>query len=117
MVSMIDLNRVSADCSHGVMEPSCVRPASTFANTDVEKYVQPTQLFATKTGIAMRFAKGLLVIATVTPLMAGMSGCASSMIGVHSGSDRVSLADKNQVGGCQSKGKVDVSVLAKVGFI
>ena len=65
----------------------------------------------------MRFTKGLLVIAAVVPLIAGMNGCASSMIGVRSGSERVSLAEKNQVGGCQSKGKIIVSVLAKVGFI
>jgi len=39
------------------------------------------------------------------------------MIGVHKGSDRVSLADASQVGNCQPKGKTIVSVLAKVGFI
>lgn len=65
----------------------------------------------------MRFAKGLLFIATVAPFIAGTSGCASSMIGVRNGSDRVSLAEMNQVGACQSKGKINVSVLAKVGFI
>jgi len=40
-----------------------------------------------------------------------------ALIGVHQGADRVSLADANQVGACQSKGKIIVSVLAKIGFI
>jgi hypothetical protein len=65
----------------------------------------------------MRFSKGMLVITVVLPLIAGLSGCASSLIGVHEGADRVSLADANQVGACQSKGKTIVSVLAKIGFI
>jgi hypothetical protein len=65
----------------------------------------------------MQFSKGMLVITVVLPLIAGLSGCASSLIGVHQGADRVSLADANQVGACQSKGKIIVSVLAKIGFI
>jgi hypothetical protein len=65
----------------------------------------------------MQFSKGMLVITVIVLLIAGLSGCASSLIGEHKGSDRVSLADANQVGGCQSKGKTIVSVLAKVGFI
>ena len=64
----------------------------------------------------MVFAKGLSAVAVVS-LLAGLSGCASSMIEVRKGSERVSLADANQVGACQSKGKTTVSVLAKVGFI
>lgn len=65
----------------------------------------------------MRFSKGMSVITVVLPLIAGLSGCASSLIGVHPGADRVSLAEANQVGACQSKGKTIVSVLAKIGFI
>jgi hypothetical protein len=65
----------------------------------------------------MQFSKGMLVITVILPLIAGLSGCASSLIGVHQGADRVSLADANQVGACQSKGKIIVSVLAKIGFI
>lgn len=65
----------------------------------------------------MHFSKGILVITIVLPLIAGLSGCASSLIGEREGSERVSLADANQVGGCQSKGKTIVSVLAKVGFL
>lgn len=65
----------------------------------------------------MRFTKIMLVITLVSPLIAGLGGCTSMMIGERAGSDRVSLADANQVGGCQSKGKTIVSVVAKVGVI
>lgn len=65
----------------------------------------------------MQFSKGMFVLTIILPLIAGLSGCASSLIGEHKGSDLVSLADANQVGGCQSKGTTIVSVLAKVGFI
>ncbi len=65
----------------------------------------------------MRFSKGILVVTVTVSLIAGLSGCASSLIGEHPGTDRVSQADANQVGGCQSKGTIIVSVLAKVGFI
>jgi hypothetical protein len=65
----------------------------------------------------MKISKKILVIAVIVPLMAGISGCASSLIGVRAGAERVSLADANQVGACQSKGKTIVSVLTVVGFI
>lgn len=65
----------------------------------------------------MRFVKRSLVFAAVVSLVTMMGGCASSMIGVRAGSERVSLADRNQLAGCQSRGKITVSVLAKVGFI
>jgi len=65
----------------------------------------------------MQISKGIPVIAVILTLVAGSSGCASSMIGVHEGADRVSLADANQVSGCQSKGKTIVSVLPKIGFL
>jgi Domain of unknown function (DUF4156) len=68
-------------------------------------------------GDVMRFTKQLFAISIVLPLIAGLAGCASSMIGVRPGVERISLADANQVGACQSKGKVIVSVMAKVGFI
>ena len=65
----------------------------------------------------MRFTKMMLVITVVSPLIVGLDGCTSMMIGVREGSDRVSLADANQVGSCQSKGQTIVSVVANVGFI
>jgi hypothetical protein len=65
----------------------------------------------------MLFSKNLFVIAVIVALSSGLSGCASSLIGVKAGADRVSLADANQVTACQSKGKTIVTVLAKVGLI
>lgn len=64
----------------------------------------------------MRFFKEMLIITAIVPLIALLGGCASDLIEVRNGSDRVSLADANQVSSCQSKGKITVSVLAKVGF-
>lgn len=49
-------------------------------------------------------------------LLGCLSGCASSMIGVHPGADRVSLAETGQVGGCQADGLTTVSVMSKVLF-
>lgn len=65
----------------------------------------------------MKFSKGIFIITVVALLNAGLSGCASSLIGVREGAERVSLADANQVTTCTSKGKTIVSVLTKVGFI
>lgn len=65
----------------------------------------------------MKFAKVIFIITIVVPLLAGLSGCASSLIGVRAGADRVSLADANQITACQPKGQTAVTVLAKVGFI
>ena len=62
----------------------------------------------------MKFSIGMLVV-TVT-LATGLGGCASRLIGVREGSERVSLADAKQVTACQSKGKINVSVLAKIGL-
>jgi hypothetical protein len=61
----------------------------------------------------MKFSKGMLVIAAVVPLIVGLNGCASKIIGVRAGSERVSLADANQVANCQSKGGTTISIFAK----
>ena len=61
------------------------------------------------------FERILLLALIVAPLV--LSGCASKMVEVRPGSDRVSLADANQVAACESRGKVTVSVLTKVGFV
>ena len=61
----------------------------------------------------MRFSKGILLIAAIVPLLAGLNGCASTIIGVREGAERVSLADANQVADCQSKGSVTISIFAK----
>ena len=62
----------------------------------------------------MNLFKGMLIAAAV-PLMVTLGGCASDLVQVRSGSERVSVADASQVGGCQPKGQTTVSVLAKVG--
>jgi hypothetical protein len=65
----------------------------------------------------MQFSKRILLTAAIVPMIVGLNGCASSFIEVRKGTDRVSVADANQIAACQSKGKITVSVLAKVGFI
>ena len=62
----------------------------------------------------MQFSRRMFAVSTLMLLMAGLDGCGSKFIGVRPGADRVSLADANQVAGCQSMGEDDVSVLAKV---
>lgn len=58
----------------------------------------------------------MIAIAVMAPLLAGLSGCASRIIGVREGAERVSLADANQVASCQSKGTVTISIFAKAGI-
>lgn len=65
----------------------------------------------------MKLLKRMLVAIAVVQMIAGLGGCASNLIEVRKGSDRVSVADANQVAICQSKGEINVSVLAEVGFI
>ena len=65
----------------------------------------------------MEFSKGMFAIAAIVLSIAGLSGCASNLVEVRLGSDRVSQADASQVANCQPKGKINVSVLAKIGFI
>jgi hypothetical protein len=64
----------------------------------------------------MKFSKRISAIVAIVPMIT-MGGCASSLIDVTPGSFRVALADASQVGNCQSKGKITVSVLAEIGFI
>jgi hypothetical protein len=66
----------------------------------------------------MQFSRTFFATAAAVALVAGLSGCASSkLIGVHEGADQVTLANASEVGSCQSKGKVTVSVMSEVGFI
>jgi len=65
----------------------------------------------------MRFSEEMLVIVGIVSLILGLGGCASNLIEVRNGSDRVSLVEASQVENCQSRGEINVSVLAKVGFI
>jgi hypothetical protein len=58
------------------------------------------------------------VLTSFSMLLAVMlTACASKMVEVRPGSERVSLADPEQVVNCESKGNVTVSVLTKVGFV
>ena len=62
----------------------------------------------------MQLSKGMLAIVAIVSLFAGLNGCAHNIfIGVREGADRVSLAEANQVAGCQSKGAIIISVFAK----
>ncbi len=63
----------------------------------------------------MRFSKAILVI--TAGVLLNLSGCASQMIGVHAGAERVSLANANQVASCKFISKNTVTVMAKIGFI
>ena len=62
----------------------------------------------------MQASKGIWIAVLASVALAA---CASSMIEVRKGSERVSLANANQIAACQSKGTTTVSALAKVGFI
>lgn len=59
----------------------------------------------------------ILLFAVITVSIPLLAGCASKIVEVRPGSDRVSLADANQVTACESRGKVTVSVLTKVGLV
>ncbi len=62
------------------------------------------------------FSRAALVcVLAAAPFALG--ACASKMVEVRPGSDRVSLAYAHQVTSCESRGKVTVSVLTKVGFV
>ncbi len=49
--------------------------------------------------------------------LVAVSACSSVIIGEKTGSDHVSLANPDQVKNCQSKGKINVSVIAKIGIL
>lgn len=66
-----------------------------------------------ETGITMQIFKGMFVITAI----AALSACSSALIDKRVGAELVTVADANQVASCQSKGKVTLTVLAKVGFV
>lgn len=65
----------------------------------------------------MQMTRKILFATSMVALLAGLSGCASKMIGERIGAELVELKDAKDVGNCQSLGKTNVSVLAEVGFI
>ena len=65
----------------------------------------------------MQFSKAMHLITVIALLISSLSGCASSFIEVRSKSEQVLLVDASHVIGCQSKGEINVSVLAEFGFV
>ena len=61
----------------------------------------------------MKYTPTLLAFLSV----AALSACSSVIIGQKEGSDHVSLANASQVDNCQTKGKINISVIAKIGRI
>ncbi len=61
----------------------------------------------------MKYTPTMLALLSIVAL----SACTSAMIGKKEGFDHVSLANADQVANCQTKGKINVSVTAKIGRI
>ena len=61
----------------------------------------------------MKYTPTMLALLSI----AALSGCSSVIIGEKPGSDHVSLANANQIANCQSKGKINHSVIAKIGIL
>jgi hypothetical protein len=65
----------------------------------------------------MKISKGLYILASSISVVTVLSGCSSLFIDRRVGSELVTLADADKVANCQSKGKVTLNVLAKMGFV
>jgi hypothetical protein len=65
----------------------------------------------------MQYSKTTFIVFALATLIAGLAGCASKMVDVRPGSEQVALTEASQIGSCQSKGKVTVSVLSEVWFV
>ena len=57
------------------------------------------------------------LVYTLIFLTSILSGCASHFIEVKKGSDQIVIVGADKISGCELKGKVNVSVLSKIGFI
>ena len=62
----------------------------------------------------MQFSKFSILSATLT--LAVLSGCANHLVEVRPGSDSIAVKEANEVGGCESKGAINVGVVSEVGF-
>ncbi len=65
----------------------------------------------------MQFLKNVTSLVALGVLAAGLSGCASSMIGERIGADQVVLAKESEVAKCKSLGRSTLSVLSSLGPI
>lgn len=65
----------------------------------------------------MQLSKNLMNTLALALLAAGLSGCASSMIGERVGADQVVLAKDSEVAKCKSLGRSTLSVLSSLGPI
>ena len=61
----------------------------------------------------MKYTSTILALFSI----AALSACSSVIIGEKEGSNHVSLANADQLANCQSKGKINVTVIAKFGII
>ena len=65
----------------------------------------------------MQYSRITFIVVALAALLSGLVGCASKMIDVRAGSEQVAVMEASQVGSCQSKGKVTVSVISEVWFV
>lgn len=65
----------------------------------------------------MQFSKKMTALVGLGLLTAGMTGCASKLIGERIGADQVVLAKDTEVAKCKSLGRSTLSVLSSLGPI
>ncbi len=61
----------------------------------------------------MKYTPTILALLSIVAL----SACSSVIIGKKEGVEHVSLANADQVANCSSKGKINISVMAKIGIL
>jgi hypothetical protein len=65
----------------------------------------------------IKISKIVLTTCALIIMSTGLYGCASKLIDLRPGSEKVAVAEAKQIASCQSKGAATVSVLSSVGFI